>query len=87
MNTLNQTFYSRLSARNDILLTQTVLNGVFCIRFVVGSERTTVDDIHRAADILVQEAKGVIEDWKVKNASNLNQSGRRKELETTKATL
>ncbi|XP_006460873.1 hypothetical protein AGABI2DRAFT_185212 [Agaricus bisporus var. bisporus H97] len=67
MNTLNQTFYSRLSARNDIFLTQTILNGAFCIRFSIGAELTTEDDICRAVDTLIEEAKNVVEELRVKN--------------------
>lgn len=67
MNALNQAFYSRLSARNDILLTQTILNGIFCVRFVVGSERTTEDDVCRAVDIILEEAECVVRESRVKN--------------------
>ncbi len=67
MNELNQAFYSHLSSRNDILLTQTVLNGVFCIRLAIGAERTRIDDIHRAYEILVEEAGKIVEEWKAKN--------------------
>jgi len=67
MNDLNQSFYSRLSSRNDILLTQTVLNGVFCIRLAIGAERTRSHDIDRAYEILVEEAERTVEEWKAKN--------------------
>jgi aromatic-L-amino-acid decarboxylase len=72
MNTVNQTFYSRLSARNDILLTQTILNGTFCVRFAIGSERTTEGDICRAVSILTEEAESVVKEFRVKN-DNLGQ--------------
>lgn len=63
MNELTKSLYSRLSARSDILLTQTVLNGVFCIRFAVGSERTRVEDINKAVGVMVEEAEVVIREW------------------------
>lgn len=59
MNRFTKALYSRLCSRNDILLTQTDLNGVFCIRFVVGAERTNVEDVHRAASIIIEEAEVV----------------------------
>ncbi|KAF9453963.1 hypothetical protein P691DRAFT_526375 [Macrolepiota fuliginosa MF-IS2] len=75
MNLVNQAFFSRLSSRNDILLTQTVLNGIFCVRFVVGSEQTTINDVYNAYEILVKEAEGAIEDWRAKNPVTLSQVG------------
>ena len=59
VNRFTKVLYSRLCSRNDILLTQTDLNGVFCIRFVVGAERTNDEDVHRAASIIIEEAKMV----------------------------
>lgn len=56
-----------MSARNDIFLTQTILNGAFCIRFSIGAELTTEDDICRAVDTLIEEAKNVVEELRVKN--------------------
>ena len=56
-------FYGRISARSDIALTQTDLNGIFCIRMAVGTERTSEDHIRRAYNILCQEAKIVLEEW------------------------
>jgi aromatic-L-amino-acid decarboxylase len=49
-------FYARISARNNILLTRTMLNGVFCIRFAVGVQRTDEEHIRRAFDLLCAEA-------------------------------
>jgi len=59
VNRFTRALYSRLCSRNDILLTQADLNGVFCIRFVVGAERTNVEDVHRAASIIIEEAEVV----------------------------
>ncbi|KAI0076732.1 hypothetical protein K474DRAFT_1201695 [Panus rudis PR-1116 ss-1] len=61
-NDLNRTFYARLSARPDILLTQTMINGVFCVRFAVGAARTTRAHIDSAWDIIQQEASSALQD-------------------------
>ena len=57
LNDINRQFFGRISNRNDILLTQTELNGVFCIRFAVGAQRTTEQHIQRAFDLLCFEAE------------------------------
>ena len=57
LNTINKLFYARISARKDILLTQTILNGVFCIRFAIGAERTEVFHIKQAYNLLQKEAQ------------------------------
>jgi aromatic-L-amino-acid decarboxylase len=67
MNTVNQAFHARLLARNDILLTQTILNRIFCIRFAIGCERTREGDIYRAVEIIVEEAESVVKEFRVKN--------------------
>jgi aromatic-L-amino-acid decarboxylase len=64
LNELNRLFYGRISARNDVLLTQTELNGIFCIRFAVGSARTEESHIRRAFDLLCAEAELTIRDFK-----------------------
>jgi aromatic-L-amino-acid/L-tryptophan decarboxylase len=56
MNDLNRLFYDRILARNDILLTQTQLNGIFCIRFAVGAARTDETHIQKAFELLCAEA-------------------------------
>ncbi|EGO00872.1 hypothetical protein SERLA73DRAFT_178838 [Serpula lacrymans var. lacrymans S7.3] len=63
LNNLNRLFYGRISARNDILLTQTVLNGTFCIRFAIGAARTTEEHIKQAFDILSAEAELTLKHW------------------------
>lgn len=63
LNDLNRMYFGRLSARHDIMLTQTVLNGIFCIRFAVGAIRTTERHIQGAFDILSKEAKISVENW------------------------
>jgi len=63
LNELNRIFYGRLSARYDIMLTQTSLNGMFCIRLAVGAARTTEEHIRDAFTILEKEGKAAIENW------------------------
>ncbi|KAG6884999.1 hypothetical protein C0993_006650 [Termitomyces sp. T159_Od127] len=63
LNKMNKLFYSRLNARHDILLTSTVLNGVFCIRFAVGSSRTELSHIKQACDLLHREAVLTMKAW------------------------
>ncbi|OBZ66739.1 Tyrosine decarboxylase 1 [Grifola frondosa] len=66
LNMLNRAFYARLSARSDILLTQTVLNGMFCVRFAVGATRTTVEHIDIAWEIIKEEALIALKDSELK---------------------
>jgi len=63
LNELNRLFYGRISARNDIMMTQTNLNGIFCIRFVTGATRTTAVHVRAAYDILRKEAETTLEMW------------------------
>jgi aromatic-L-amino-acid/L-tryptophan decarboxylase len=61
LNTLNRQFFNRISARTDIYLTQTVLNGTTCTRLAVGSALTTREHILKAFEIIAEEAKVVLE--------------------------
>lgn len=63
LNDLNREFYSRISARVDILLTQTVINGIVCIRFAVGAPRTEERHVDQAWAILQREAEASISAW------------------------
>jgi hypothetical protein len=63
LNDLNRLFYGRISARNDIMMTQTTLNGIFCIRFVTGATRTMETHVRAAYDILCKEAETTLEKW------------------------
>jgi aromatic-L-amino-acid decarboxylase len=63
LNNLNRLFYGRISVRDDILLTQTILNGIFCVRLAVGAARTDSDHIQKAYDLLNKEAKMAVEIW------------------------
>ncbi|THU89379.1 hypothetical protein K435DRAFT_781667 [Dendrothele bispora CBS 962.96] len=64
LNSLNELFYGRITARKEILLTQTVLDGSFCIRFAVGSPRTCEEHVDKAFEILTHEATLALEAWK-----------------------
>ncbi|KIP09950.1 hypothetical protein PHLGIDRAFT_28767 [Phlebiopsis gigantea 11061_1 CR5-6] len=63
LNALNRSYYAKLNARPDIYLTQTQLNGTFCIRFAIGAARTTRAHVDRAWAILQEEAAGVLAEW------------------------
>ena len=63
LNDLNRVFFGRLSTRHDIMLTQTSLNGVFCVRFAVGAARTNEGHIQEAYDIIIKEAKFALKTW------------------------
>ena len=63
LNELNQSFFARMSARPDILLTQTKLNGTFCIRFAIGAVRTKKEHIDHAWTLLQEEAGVAITEW------------------------
>ena len=69
INNLNRMFYDRISARHDILLTQTVLNGVACIRFAIGVLRTEERHIDQAFKLLQDEGRITIRGWKAKAGS------------------
>ncbi|KAJ7714338.1 pyridoxal phosphate-dependent transferase [Mycena maculata] len=63
LNALNAAFFARLAVRPDLAITQTVLNGVFCVRFAVGAARTTQAHVRAAFDVLVEEAHAAIALW------------------------
>ncbi|KAG1794187.1 pyridoxal phosphate-dependent transferase [Suillus plorans] len=62
LNGLNRAFYSRLAARSDIAITQTDLNGVFCVRMAIGAEMTTERDIDRTLDMIEQEGRATLKE-------------------------
>lgn len=62
LNDLNRRFHERLSARTDVMFTQTMLNGVFCIRMAVGTARTELHHINKAFDLLCEEADKVLQE-------------------------
>ena len=63
LNDLNRLLHGRISARHDIMMTQTTLNGIFCIRFVTGATRTTEAHVRAAYDIVCKEAETALEIW------------------------
>ncbi|KAG2153412.1 pyridoxal phosphate-dependent transferase [Suillus clintonianus] len=66
LNDLNRAFYARLAARSDIAITQTDLNGVFCVRMAIGAEKTVERDIDRALDVIGQEGRAALGEWELK---------------------
>ncbi|KAF8585535.1 aromatic-L-amino-acid decarboxylase [Ramaria rubella] len=62
VNTLNRIFHSRLSS-TSLFLTQTDVNGIFCIRMAVGATRTMEKHITQAWDILCAETEPALEEW------------------------
>lgn len=64
LNELNRIFYRHVSSRPDIFLTQTDLQGTFCIRFSIGAQRTEERHVHAAFDLFNEEAKKALEEWK-----------------------
>ncbi|KAJ7188572.1 pyridoxal phosphate-dependent transferase [Mycena filopes] len=56
LNALNASFFARLARRPDLAITQTVLNGVFCVRFAVGAARTTEAHVRIAFAVIEEEA-------------------------------
>lgn len=71
LDTLNRAYYARLSARPDIFLTQTLLNGTFCVRFAVGAARTTEAHIEHAWQVLQDEAGLAVKEWEEARAKRI----------------
>ncbi|KAJ7690685.1 pyridoxal phosphate-dependent transferase [Mycena rosella] len=63
LNTLNASFFARLAVRPDLAITQTVLNGVFCVRFAIGAARTTEAHVRAAFDVITEEARTALALW------------------------
>ncbi|OJA13179.1 hypothetical protein AZE42_10172 [Rhizopogon vesiculosus] len=63
LNGLNRAFYARLAARSDIAMTQTELNGVFCVRMSIGAERTVEGDIDKALVVIAEEGRVALQEW------------------------
>lgn len=69
LNELNKVLHSRLEHRTDLILTQTVLKSaegrdMFCIRFAMGVQRTTMQDVQEVWTEVVKEAGGVLTSWR-----------------------
>jgi aromatic-L-amino-acid decarboxylase len=63
LNALNRAFYARLAARSDIAITQTDLNGVFCVRMAIGAEQTVEGDIDMALALIEEEGMVALGEW------------------------
>ncbi len=57
---INSNLLNTLNSSGKILLTQTKLNGKYAIRFVGGSERTTLKDIQQGWSLVEETARGII---------------------------
>jgi len=68
LNDLNRIYYSRLSSRSDIMVVQTDINGVFCIRFAIGAQRTMEKHIRDGYKILEEESGLAVAAWKHKES-------------------
>jgi len=66
LNDLNRIYYSRLSSRSDIMLVQTEIYGIFCIRFAIGAQRTKEKHIRDAYSILEEESRLAVAIWREK---------------------
>lgn len=63
-NELNRAFHRCIEGASDkIFLTQTVLNGTFCIRFAVGAQRTRKEHIDAGWEVITTNASAVTEEW------------------------
>jgi hypothetical protein len=66
LNLLNQRLHTRLDARSDVFLTPTMLHSeerdVYCLRFAIGSLRTTWEDVQKSWSVVVEEGKQVLAD-------------------------
>ena len=64
LNDLNRALYSRLMENSDRLyLTQTMLNGVVCLRFAIGAQRTEDEHIDRAWELIKSSAGSVVHEF------------------------
>lgn len=68
LNEVNRELHSRLEHRSDLMLTQTVLKSsegreMFCIRFAMGVQRTTMKDVEEVWAEVDKEAEGVLSTW------------------------
>lgn len=72
LNLLNQQLHTRLNARYDVFLTQTILHGIereiFCIRFAMGGVNTTMEDVKTTWEVVRLEGEQVLRDWRATQA-------------------
>lgn len=64
LNALNKMFYARVTARKDLYLTQTDLNGTFCVRMAIGATRTEERHIRAAFSLLEEEGGIALREWR-----------------------
>ncbi|KAG9002953.1 hypothetical protein FRB90_011276 [Tulasnella sp. 427] len=64
LNSLNRIFHQRVLARPDIFIIQTDIEGMYCLRFVPGAERTEDKHIEAAVRLFEEEAAQALHDWK-----------------------
>ena len=64
-NVLNQQLFSRLNARYDLILTQTILHShereIYCVRFAIGSTNTTWQDVSDVWSIIDLEGQALLD--------------------------
>lgn len=64
LNALNAELMDRLNARPEVMLTQTVLKSVesevYCIRFAIGAQKTTWDDVAEIWGVVEQEGEKLL---------------------------
>jgi len=65
VNNLNELYYRRIDERKDLWLTQTNVNGVHCIRFVTGAQKTEPYHVEAAFGICLETAKLTIQEFMV----------------------
>ncbi|KAG8913381.1 hypothetical protein FRC00_002513 [Tulasnella sp. 408] len=66
LNSLNRLFHRRVSARPDIFIIQTDIEGMYCLRFVPGAERTEDKHIEAAVRLFEEEATKALQEWEEK---------------------
>ena len=52
VNALNREFYTNLQSHSSLVLTQTLLGEVFCVRLAVGASTTEQSDIEAAWSVI-----------------------------------
>ena len=61
-NVLNRALAARLSTESDkILITPPVINGMACLRFAIGAQRTEKEHVERAWELITACAREVLE--------------------------
>ncbi|KAJ7496661.1 pyridoxal phosphate-dependent decarboxylase [Mycena latifolia] len=69
LNLLNKSWYTRLAQRADLFVTSTVVSGIYCVRFVVGAERTMDTHVLCTFEIFEEEAQVALEKWNPNTAT------------------